>query len=184
MNPSQELKKQPLLAELLNETYSNLGLKAKAYSGNAFKRIDGHHQNKLDLIIIDSPVIFHPILKKPEVMRPIIGIEMKDKTSFGTITKGITQTKKYFNYKYHLTPEHLDFELNSLAFTTTNSIVTGIIDKDFKDNKAIERFAWNERIAILINYKNKLVWSYRNYYFNLAGKKIGRFGEHAKFIKY
>jgi hypothetical protein len=181
---TNEVYKQKLLAELINQEYKNLGLKAKAYSGGQFKRTDGPHQNKLDLIIIDSPIIFHPILKQPEVMRPIIGIEMKDKTSFGDITKGLTQTKKYYDYEYYLTPEKLDFKLSSLAFTTTNSIANGIVDKELSDNKAIERFAWNERIAILLNYKQKLVWSFRNYYFNLAGNKVGRFGEHAKFIEY
>jgi hypothetical protein len=181
---SNEILKQPLLAELINEEYKNLGLKAKAYSGGQFKRIDGHHQNKLDLIIIDSPIIFHPMLKVKEVMRPIIGLEMKDETSYGTIVKGLDQTANYFNHQYHLTAEHLDFKLSSLAFTTTNSIANGIVAKEFSDNKAIERFAWNKRVAILLNYKHKLVWSFRNYYFNLAGNKIGRFGEHATFIEY
>lgn len=181
---SNELPKQKLLAELINEEYKNLGLKAKAYSGKDFKRIDGHHQNKLDLIIIDSPIIFHPMLKVKEVMRPIIGIEMKDETSYGDIVKGLDQTTNYFNYKYYLTTENFEFKLSSLAFTTTNSIANGIIAKEFVDNKAIERFAWNKRVAILLNYKHKLVWSFRNYYFDLAGNKIGRFGEHAKFIEY
>jgi len=137
---SNELEKQKLLVELINQEYSNLGLKAKAYSGKDFKRIDGHHQNKLDLIIIDSPIIFHPMLKVKEVMRPIIGIEMKDKTTYGDIVKGLDQTANYFNYQYYLTAENFEFKLSSLAFTTTNSIANGIIAKEFSDNKARNKF--------------------------------------------
>jgi hypothetical protein len=181
---SNELKKQKLLAELLNIEFTHLQMPAQAFTGNDFKRIDGHWANKPDLIIINAPRINHPRLLQPEIMKPVIGIEMKDKTSFGDIVNGLPQTKNYFDYEYKLEKKDLTFKLSSLAFTTTNAIATGVIDKKFEDNKAIERFAWKQQIAILKKYKEHLVWSFRNYYFRIDGKVIGRFGEHARFIEY
>jgi hypothetical protein len=179
-----ELQKQEQLSELLNTYFKLSKIKARAYCKNSFKRIDGNWANKPDLIIVDAPIINIHWFKQPEVMRPVIGIEMKDETGFTDITSGIAQTKKYIDYKYCLPQENFEFKLSSLAFTTTNAIKQGIIDKDFQDNKAIERFAWQQRIAILINYNNELCWSFRNYYFKLNGEIKGRFGEHAKFIEY
>lgn len=181
---NEELKKQKLLAELLNDKFCEYKLPSKAYSGNDFKRIDGHWANKPDLIITDAPKIKHPILLDPHIMKPIIGIEFKDYTSMGDIINGLTQVQQYKDYNYFLEQANFHFKLSSLAFSTTNAIARGIIDKEFSDNKVIERVAWKNRTAILINYKNNFCWSFRNYYFRLDGKLIGRFGEHAKFIEY
>lgn len=180
----EELKKQKLLAELLNDKFCEYNLKSKAYAGNDFKRVDGHWANKPDLIIVDAPKIMHPILNEPHILKPIIGIEFKDNINTGTILSGMEQVQQYKDYNYYLEPTNFHFKLSSLAFTTTNSIARGIINQEFTDNKIIERSAWQKTIAILINYKNNLCWSFRNYYFRIDGKLIGRFGEHARFIEY
>jgi hypothetical protein len=179
-----ELDKQQGLCNLLNDKFCELNLPSKAYCKNEFKRIDGNALNRPDLIITNAPKIKHPILLDPEIMKPIIGIELKDETRTTNIIDGLEQTKKYYDYNYFLREKDYHFRLSSLAFTTTTAVREGIIHDKFENNKLIERFSWKQRIAILINYDGELCWSFRNYYFRLDGKKIGRFGEHATFIKY
>ena len=96
----EELKKQKLLAELLNDKFCEYNLKSKAYAGNDFKRVDGHWANKPDLIIVDAPKIMHPILNEPHILKPIIGIEFKDNINTGTILSGMEQVQQYKDYSY------------------------------------------------------------------------------------
>lgn len=178
-----ELDKQQKLKELLNYNYQAINKDIKVYAVNDFFRTDGNRLNRPDLIILNTKPTEKQFVTGNNLTQPI-GIELKDTTEFNQTTGGIFQAQQYIDYNYEIRETGLQLKLNTIGFTTTNAIKKGIITKKYEDNKAIERFAWKLGTPILINHNNNLVWSFRNYYFNLDGKIYGRFGQHAIFYKY
>jgi hypothetical protein len=176
-----ELLRQNLLKELLKNYLPN---KTNVYAGNEFKNI---RKNKAlerpDLIISNNPLPSFKFKTGKNLETPL-GIELKDTKTLKDTTSGILQTQKYLNNIYLIREEQQKIKIPMVAFTTSNAIKTGTICKHFEDNKAIERFAWELGVPILINHENNICLSFRNKYFTLNGLLYGRFGKHAKFYKY
>ena len=191
---TDELKQQSMLAQDLQKHYNELGIDAKVYSVNQFKRVDGHWAKKPDLIIMNVPIILHSRLKDKVSMQSPIGIEYKTKGQ--GITKYIRAVKlqaqdRYLDGVYLIKDINKEIKLNTIAFTIEEFIESGhfIIEPypkeviDLADMWA-ERVCWAFDMPLLIKRKGSYFWSYRNYYYTLDGKEVGRYGEDGKFIEY
>jgi hypothetical protein len=178
-----EIDKQLKLKELLKYNYETINKDVKVYAVNDFKRIDGPTLNRPDLIIINTKPTKKLFVTKNNIISPI-GIELKDTKKWNDTTSGLIQAQDYLNYNYEIRETGLQVKLKTIAYSTSNAIKKGIVCEKFEDNALIERFAWKLGTPILLNYNQNLVWSFRNYYFNLDGTICGRFGKNGIFIKY
>ena len=204
-----ELEQQKALAELLTFEYKQLGINAKVYSGNEFKRLDAHWAKKPDLIITNSPKIFHSHLNDSLSMNPPIGIEYKKKikaTQFIRAVK-LQAQDKYLDGKYLISKTNTIIKLNTIAYSQEEYIKSGNYSKDYPEHyleeakseeekirmkNLIEKLEnmWSERVCwafdmpLLLRKNNQFVWSYRNYFFSLNGKEVARYGKNAKYIEY
>ena len=178
-----ELDKQEKLKALLKYYYNQFNKDVKVYAVNDFFRTDGQALNRPDLIILNTKPTAKKFVTRNNLTSPI-GIELKDTKKWNDTTTGLIKAQDYLDYNYEIRETGLQVKLNTIAFATSNSIRKGIVCSDLKDNDLIERFAWKLGSPILLNHENTLVWSFRNYYFNLNGTAYGGFGKNGFFYKY
>jgi hypothetical protein len=207
---SSELQQQKALAELLTLEYNQLGIDAKVYSGNEFKRLNNHWAKKPDLIIINSPQIFHRHLNDSLSMNPPIGIEYKKEIKVTQFVRAVKlqAQDRYKDGLYKINKTNENINLNTIAYSHEEFIKSGLFSKTYPShiytrqaksiaeiyrmNDLIEEieYKWAERICwafdmpLLLRKNNKFLWSYRNYFFSLDGKEVARYGKDAEYIEY
>lgn len=169
-----ELIEQEMLKHLLSSEFKRFNQKHKILCKNEFKRDDAHFAIKPDLVIFHEVQFFHPITRKYVLASPI-GIEYKSADGFDNITSGVViqLQGKYRKAIYEDREAKSRFVCQNLAFTNKTAIRDGLIyPKRHPDsgNFFIERFCWKGDVAVILNRKNKLVFSYRNCYFDFSGK--------------
>lgn len=196
-----ELEQQEALKNLLQSEYDILNIPAKVYARNDFKRIDAHASKRPDLIIINSPKIFHQKIKEHVAMNPPIGIEYKRRIGTTQIVRAIKlqAQDEYQKGKYLIRETNNKIDLNTISFSNEDLIKHGHYSGDIierfeltPENKRqieiedmwVERVCWAFDMPLLIRRNNSFIWSYRNYYFSLSGKEVAHYGENAKLIYY
>jgi len=178
-----EIDKQEKLKELLSYYYQKINKNIKVYAVNDFFRTDGEPLNRPDLIILNTKPTTKLFKTRNNLESPI-GIELKDTKKWNDTTTGLIKCQEYLDYNYEIRKTGLQVKLKTIAFATSHSIKKGIVCEKIEDNALIERFAWKLGSPILLNHNNNLIWSFRNYYFNLDSTAYGRFGLNGIFYKY
>lgn len=169
-----ELVQQEALRDLLSLHFTLHQQKHKILCKNEFIRSDGHWAEKPDLVIFHETLFFHPLMKKYVLSSPI-GVEYKSAEGFDNITTGVViqLQGKYRKPIYQERKTNQKFICENLAFTNQSGVRDGLIyPKRFSEsgNFFIERFCWKGDVAVILNRKNKMVFSYRNCYFDFGGK--------------
>lgn len=205
---SNELQQQEALKNLLQIEYDSLNIPAKVYAKNEFKRIDANANKRPDLIIINSPKIFHRILSKSDSIEPPIGIEYKKRlgtTQFIRAVK-LQAQDRYQDGKYLIRENNKEINLNTVSFSNQDLIKYGHYSGDlierfdtlkicYQNEKCLneiifiedmwaERVCWAFDMPLLVRRNNSFIWSYRNYFFDLSGKEVACYGKEGKLIKY
>lgn len=204
-----ELLQQKALTELLTIEYNNLGINAIIYSGNEFKRIDEHWAKKPDLIITNVPSIIHKRLTNSVSMKEPIGIEYKCRgqgtTQFIRAVK-LQAQDRYIDGTYLIKETNKTIKLNTVTFTNECLIKYGHYSCDcierfneikntcggeqglnqiiFIEDMWAERVCWAFDMPLLLQRKNKFMWSYRNCFFSLDGKEVASYGKDCRLIEY
>lgn len=204
---TSELEQQEALKNLLQLEYDSLNIPAKVYAKNDFKRIDAHATKRPDLIILNSPTIFHRRITKSKSIEPPIGIEYKKRLGTTQFIRAIKlqAQDQYQGGLYLIRETNQKINLNTVSFSDQDLIKYGHYSGDFFERLDIlklyytqremneiiriedmwaERVCWAFDMPILMRRNNTFIWSYRNYYFSLSGKEVARYGENSRLVEY